>query len=137
MILDDPKYEYDKDLEMTKKLLRHFLPTLKKQLHITKKTPLHTKITSQVSVLQKNKKDVQEEKTSITTNPLILDRLIQQQLDFYRSDESLSLLQVLKTPEDRNIENNNQFATSLQTRKSIIANILTFMLLEDEHPKKK
>lgn len=137
MILDDPKYQYDKDLTMTKMLLRHFLPTLKKKLHISKKNPLYTRITSQELILQENGEDVQEESMPITTNPLTLDRLIQQQLNLYRSNEAYSLVQILQNPEDKNIENDAQFADSLQTRKSIVATILTFLLLEDEHPRKK
>ncbi len=136
-ILDDPKHEYPKDIEMTKLLLRHFLPTLKKKLWIHKFRPLYKKIYSKELVVQKNTTDIVEENIPITTNPLFLDRLIQQQLNIYHTNETMSLLQALSQGENDKKASDTMVFESKNTRKSIIATILSCMLLEEEYKTQK
>lgn len=134
-ILDDPKHEYDKDLEMTKKLLGHFIPILKKRLGIDKDHPVSQKITSQQLRIDTNNTVVEEE-VSTSTHPLFLDHYIQEQLDMYHSNESMSLLETLSQKKNDTIATDAMVIHSMQTRKTIIGNILSFMLLEDEHKTK-
>lgn len=133
--MDDPKHEYDKDLEMTKKLLGHFIPILKKRLGIDKDHPVSQKITSQQLRIDTNNTVVEEE-VSTSTHPLFLDHYIQEQLDMYHSNESMSLLETLSQKKNDTIATDAMVIHSMQTRKTIIGNILSFMLLEDEHKTK-
>ncbi len=119
-VLDDPLQEYGNDIEMVKVMLRHFLPKVKKILNVDDKHPLKDRIDSKLK------------------DKHLLDRLINQQINLYREQRNTWWLITKILQEgpaiDMNQPHKKQLTTKLvpQTQKTIIANILTFMILEEE-----
>lgn len=122
-ILDDPMGEYGDNVEMIKKVLQNFLPTVKKALNIDDKHQLKDRIQTPLR------------------GEWLLDRLIQQQFNLYRQKRNSwwLLTKVLQEwPQKNYIDTTKPSKKELvsdkipQTQKTIIANILTFMILEEE-----
>lgn len=127
-VLDDPLQEYDDDIVLIKKVLKSFLPTVKKSLKIDDTHLLKDRIKSP------------------TRRVGLIDRLIKQQLNLYKEtrDKSWLLTKVLQEwPEKHAITMMQPRKKELvgdkvpQTQKTIIANILTYMILEEELKKKE
>jgi len=115
-VLDDPLQEYGNDKGIFKQVLRNFLPTVKKALKIDKQHPLKNQL-------------------SIT---IPMDRLIQQQFNLYNHIVKTSWL-LTEVLQQKWSENSKKSTTKSlvvdkvpSNRKTIIANILIFMILEEE-----
>ena len=119
-VLDDPLQEYGNDVEMIKVMLRHFLPKIKRILNVDDEHPLKDRIDSKLK------------------DKHLLDRLINQQINLYREQRNTwwMITKILQEGPaiDINQPHKKQLTTKLvpQTQKTIIANILTFMILKEE-----
>ena len=141
-ILDDPTHEYvtnwEVDYEIIKMLLAHFLPKIKDTLGINKLNTLSKRITSQEPVLQLNG-EIKEETLQIFSTNTSLDRFIDQQLDLYMTNKHNwnMLTEVFQTWSEKwYIDKTKPYELKVKavesTQKTIIANILTLMILKEE-----
>jgi len=120
-VLDDPWYEYENDPEMIKKLLKCFVPSIKKKLKIDKEHPLKDRIDTYI------------------WNKDWIDRLIQQQYNLYKHQITTwgMISQILSAWPDTKQPGKKILLNGMvpQTQKTIIATILTLMILEEEFSK--